>query len=316
MKKNKEHTDSPAELAETAPPVATPVANAGGEVPAKVVALEVVSPAVVAPRLKSGDDELTAKELVSRFAEAQNGMRRIMALGLFAWEIKVLHLKHGEWSPWLVGWAPELTRTDSKTGKVKASAALSNYMALAKDVLESHKLTIKKYLGIVSNSHDVGICRGGKFLLLPDAEVPEEIRPLREKICKSVDGKSRRQIMLGFKQVEDDGDGNLKVKRGRRKGEGGATKEQRDSAAERDEKDRLENIKCEATNLIGWINQNADNDHLGKIEDETFNDLLTAAAHLVIYMRPVAASRQGLKDCSKQAAATWLAGLLTDGDPS
>jgi hypothetical protein len=314
MNKNKEHQDQPS--AQTVSPNTNPEAGTDTTLSAKVANLEVVHPAVGAPRLKAGDDELTAKELVGRFGDAQNGMRRIMALGLFAWEIKEQHLNRGEFGPWLAAYAPALARTDAKTGKTKASSALSSYMGMAKDVLESHKFTIKKYLGLISNSHARGNCRGGNFLLLPDAEVPKEIRPLHNKICSSVDGKTKRQIMLGFKQVEDDGDGNLKVKRGRRKGEGGASKEQREQAAGRDEKDRLEAIKLEATNFVGWINQNADNDHLGKVEDQAFNDLLSAALHLVIYMRPVAAARQGLKDCSKQAAADWLAGLLADGDPS
>ena len=55
----------------------------------KAQAVEVKS-AKLAPaaNLKSGNDAAAAKQLNKLFTEAQNGMRRVVALGLFAWEIK------------------------------------------------------------------------------------------------------------------------------------------------------------------------------------------------------------------------------------
>ena len=95
----------------------------------KPISLEVLPPApamklpAVIPKLKSGHDSVAARSLLKLYTDAQNGMRKIVALGLAAWEIKESQLKHGEWGPWLAANAPALARPDSVTGKPKASAA-------------------------------------------------------------------------------------------------------------------------------------------------------------------------------------------------
>lgn len=216
------------------------------------------------PTLKAGDDAATAKQLEKLFTEAQSGMRRIVAVGLFAWEIKETQLKHGEFGPWLEAHAPKLCRPDAKTGRAKPSAALSNFMGLTKGVLENVGFkTIGGYLKHISNSHGMGICHGGKFLLLPEKKVTGEARPLREKIFTLIDGKTQRQLFLEFKQSEDDAE---TPKRGRLKGQGGASAKQRLDAKERERLERLETCEADSLSFISYAEENADDLHLGELK--------------------------------------------------
>ena len=68
----------------------------------KPIYLEIVK----APSVKIGNDAELGKHLMKLFTDAQNGMRRVVAFGLFAWEIKETKLKHGQWGPWLAENAP------------------------------------------------------------------------------------------------------------------------------------------------------------------------------------------------------------------
>ena len=80
--------------------------------------VEVLKPVKVAlnATLKGGNDALAAKQLNKLFTEAQNGMRRVIALGLFAWEIKEGQLKHGEFGAWLAEHCPKLATQISHYG--------------------------------------------------------------------------------------------------------------------------------------------------------------------------------------------------------
>jgi hypothetical protein len=241
------------------------------------------------PSLKSGHDAAAAKQLIKLFGEAQKGMRRITAVGLAAWEIKETQLKHGEFGAWLAAHAPNLSRIDDATGKPKASSALSSYMALTKGVLDHLGFTIEKYFAHVSKFPHAGICGGGKFLLLADKKVPEDVRPLREKICNLVDGKTAKQIFTEFKQVEEDDAGEVKPKRGRLKGEGGASKTQRENAQQLAEAARLEAIEIRAAEVTAWLLENADDKHLGQLGDKLRADLLDALDGTATYLRNIGA---------------------------
>lgn len=256
----------------------------------KPVKLEIVK----APKLKTGGDEAVAKQLGKLFADAQNGMRRIVALGLFAWEIKETQLKHGEWGPWLAAHQPKLSTIDSVTGKPKPSRALSGYLDLTKCVLESVGFpTIQKYLSHISNSQTMRICHGGKFLLLPDKKIPDEVKPLREKIFALVDGKTQRSLFMEFKQAEEDEAGELKKKHGRLKKQGGASAEQRAAAAERAERERIEDIESASDDFIAFATENADDKHLGMISDKLFGKVADAAELLTTYCKRVQQMRKG-----------------------
>lgn len=124
------------------------------------------------------NDTAAATRLVELYDEARNGLRRVVALGLFCFEIKA-HIKHGEFQQWLKEHCADV-----------GFKSLEAYMTLTKNVLEGCGCQISSALGI---------CQGGEILLLPDAEVPTESRKLRSQICDIIDGKTQRQLMLEFK---------------------------------------------------------------------------------------------------------------------
>lgn len=249
---------------------------------------------VKTPSLKNGGDAAIAKRLTKLFADAQTGMRRVVALGLFAWEIKETQLKHGEWGPWLAANAPTLCREDSKTGRPKASHALHNAMRITQGVLEHVGFkTISAYLKHVSNSPSGGICHNGKFLLLPDKKIPTDIKPLREKICSLIDGKSQQQLFWEYKQAEEDDEGELKKKHGRLKGQGGVSREQRASAKQREREAELLELKLTIKEFGKQCDELADDKHIGDPEaGAEFEAAFPKVENLFRYMQRI---KQGRK---------------------
>ena len=249
----------------------------------KAINLEVLPPVktavpAIVPKLKSGNDTAVANRLVKLFNEANNGMRRIVSLGLFAWEVKEGQLKHGEWGPWLAANAPVLSRIDSETQKPKASSALSAYMDTTRGVLENVGFpTIAKYLEESAKFPRGREFKQGGFLLLPEKKVPVAMKPLREKICALVDGKTQKQLHLEFKQTEEDEDGNRKVKRGQLKGSKGLTKEQREKAAAREEQERLNELEETVIERNEWLLEIADAKNLGALDSKLIKKFCDAA---------------------------------------
>ncbi len=240
------------------------------------LAVEVVKPAKLpAANLKSGNDAAAAKQLNKLFTEAQNGMRRVVALGLFAWEIKEGQLKHGEFGAWLAEHCPKLATIDTVTQKAKPSRALQGYMELTKNVLESCGCpTIEKYLATIAKCANDAHLKPGQFLLIADKKVPETLAPMREKIFELVDGKTQRSLFLEFKQCEEDSE---TPKRGRLKGSTGLTKEQRELAAQRAEEERLAELEEQTKETTAWLLQNADAKNLGMIDSKALEKLQAAA---------------------------------------
>lgn len=243
------------------------------------------SAVAIVPTLNDGHDKATAKELLKRFTEAQTGLRRVVAFGLLAWEVKENKLKPGQFGTWMAAHCPSLTRIDSATGKPKPSSSLTSYMNLTKSVLESVGLPVNKYLNHISNSQQLGICHSGKYLLLPDKKLSPEALELKGKICELVDGKTAKQLFSEFKQAEEYAEGNLRVKHGRLKGQGGATAAHRESAQQRSEQDRLEALDLEATKTAEWLLQVADDKHLGMISSTTRDQLRFSLEAALGYLR-------------------------------
>ena len=251
---------------------------------------------VKSPSLNDGHDQAVAKELRTRYTAAQKGLRTVVAFGLLAWEVKELRLKHGQFGPWLAAHVPELTTPDSATGKPKPSRALSGYMELTKGVLDASGFTVEKYLAHISNSQQMRICHGGKYLLLPDKKLPDAVRPLKEKICSLIDGKTQRQLFMEFKQAEEDqATGQISPKRGRLKGQGGATKAQREAAQQTAESARLEALDLRAAEISEWLLEVADDQHLGMISDLTKQQLLAACETAAAYLRRQKTARSVLE---------------------
>jgi hypothetical protein len=232
-------------------------------------------------------------------------MRRIVALGLMAWEIKETRLKHGEFGYWLQANAPQLCCQDAATKTPKASSSLASYMQLTKGVLESTGLTVGKYLEKVckQNSQSLGISLTlGGLILASDAQVPEQLRKLRDKIFEVVDGKTPKQLMLEFKQVEEDGQGGLKVKRGRMKGQGGASKEQCANAKATEAIAEAAAINAKATEARNTLLDVADDKTWASLDPNVASELLDAAQSLVEFHR----NRQSHIVSGRNAAAEIL----------
>ena len=238
--------------------------------------------------LKTGNDAAIAKQLNKLFADAQTGMRKIVALGLFAWEVKETQLKHGEFGAWLAQHCPKLATIDAN-GKPHSSRALRGYMDLTKNVLEAVGFpTIEKYLAEAAKFGDVKSLKHGGFLLIADKKVPEEVKPLREKICELVDGKTQRSLFSEFKQADDDAS---EPKRGRLPNCKGTTKEQRLAAEQREEQARIEALGMEAEEQTTWALEKADDHNLGTQDDKTLIALRDAWQNGAAYINQVLAGR-------------------------
>jgi hypothetical protein len=105
--------------------------------------------------------------------------------------------------------------------------------------------------------------------LLPESKIPEAQKPLHKKLCDLLDGKSARQLFAEFKQADDD-DESPKPKRGRLKGHGGASKEQRLAAQAAEEKARITEMELTARETGKWMDQVSDANGLPKISDKAF----------------------------------------------
>lgn len=212
---------------------------------------------IAAPKLKSGLDEKVAEQFADLFHDAQNGMRRVVAFGMFAWQIKLTELKHGQFGPWV---------ESNFAGKISYRSVRA-HMQLTQSALEACGVkTMKAFFKLAT---PLPFSHSGELLLLADNKIPEAAMPLREKLCALLDGKSARALFTEFKQAEEAEDDSkpLKSKRGRLKGQGGASKEQRAAAAEREERERLSSLQLKADEVAEWLMENADLKGFARIDE-------------------------------------------------
>jgi len=200
------------------------------------------------PTLIGGNDEAVKKQFGDLFADAQSGMRRVITFGIFALGVKLTQLKHSQFGDWVKGNFGE-----------SAYRTVRSHMQLTESTLEA--CGIKQLKPIFQNGSALPISKCGDFLMLPEAKVPEPLKPLREKICNIVDGKSARALFTEFKQAEEeitaDGASRMKKRRGRLPGQGGATAAQREAARLRAEQEALEELKREYSGTTKWCDANA-----------------------------------------------------------
>ncbi len=155
-----------------------------------------MSKVATVPKLNGGGDSEAAKYITNLYAEAQQGLRKVVAVGLACFEIKG-QLKHGKFKPWLAANCPGISYR-----------SLAAYMQLTKNVLGV--CGFKTLAAYFKSADALHISHSGELLSLPEGEVPEAAKPLREKICAVIDGKSQAQLFLEFKQSEDGDDGPKK----------------------------------------------------------------------------------------------------------
>jgi hypothetical protein len=147
------------------------------------------SPTSLAAASATDDDCQAAQTLRRLAAESPADLRKTVALGLAAWELKELRLQHGEWGVWLADHVPTLCRPDSATGKPKAVTRLLQHMELAKNVLACAGFpSLEEYFATIAELNEPNVCAGARYLLLPETQVPPAVRPLRRRLRTLLDG--------------------------------------------------------------------------------------------------------------------------------
>ena len=203
-----------------------------------------------------------ADRLAELNSQAQAARRVDVALGLYCFELKEIHLQYGQFGKWLAEHCPTLAEQHSATKLWQPSGSLETAMWMAKSALEVCGYKIGDYIELLQSHIPCaqGMCDSRQLMLLDAAKLPKEFQALREQIFDLVDGKSQRQLRSEFKQIE-----NGKVKHGRLKGSGGATKEQRELAKVRDEEEIKTMLKAKAIEVSNWLMEYADPKGLGMI---------------------------------------------------
>lgn len=158
--------------------------------------------------------------------------KRAVWLGLFLLNIKQRgkedkSIPHGFFKDWCKANVPEISFTQ-----------LNVYMLLARGVCEKGKFEISNFDAFQKN--------GNRFF------VPGELPP---PILKLVEGKTQNQLLLDFKQVEEDGD-ELRVKHGRLKGSSGLTKKMRLDAKFKSEDQRMKALAVNVPQVALWLKRN------------------------------------------------------------
>jgi len=177
------------------------------------------------PKLKHGGDSEKAAELERYISEAETGLRSILKAGFFI-ECIAEDLPHGQLGPWVEAHCP-----NRKWRTVRRWEQVAGKLANELGISYSQRVEIRLY--------DV--------LAIPFDQVPDLLKPIREKIDSEIAGKSFRQLFLRFTQSED----GATPKRGRLSGHGGKAGEPTGDIAAIAEYHRQYSIR-----------------HMGKVDDE------------------------------------------------
>ena len=128
-----------------------------------------------------------AEHLVRLYRDAQDGIKRIIALGLFCLEIKA-RLPHGQFEAWI---KKHVDHDASDVG----FKSLERYTTLTRKVLEDCGFQIPTAVGICDSP--------SRALMLPAADVPQQAKSFVAKITDAIEGKSLRQLEFDYKTPED-----------------------------------------------------------------------------------------------------------------
>lgn len=220
--------------------------------------------------LKIADDVQVASHLRELLEDADDGFRRVVKVGLYI-EWIAANLPHRQLMPWIAQHCPEVTvRT------------ITNWRSLAKNLMEWAGLKLERLSNLP--------IAGDQILALPPAELPKPLQKAREKMDEALGaahGAKQLFLFLGFKQGEiDPSTGYPRAKRGRLKGQGGATKEQRARAAAHSEEERLTALKLDMEDFTRWIRENGDDKGVGTARGSVeWTRLKEQVEYLAGYMR-------------------------------
>lgn len=221
----------------------------------------------MAPSLKVIADDTAAAKLRELLKDADDGFRRVVKVGLYI-EWIAANLKHGQLSPWLESHAPDV-----------AAVTIHRWRTMAKNLCEWSGLKF-------SNLENLAI-PAENLLTLPVEKLPANLQKARNKMDEVLDSaRTPKQLFLdiGFKQGELDAAGYPKAKLGRRKGEGGATKEQRRAAEARDDAARLIGLNESTIKVADFLMQQVGVNGVARLDEvpdgtQTLQRLTEAVAY-------------------------------------
>lgn len=223
------------------------------------------------PSLKIVPDDEVAAMLRTLLKDADDGLRRMVKAGLYI-EWIAANLPHGQLMPWIAANCPDVPRI-----------TIHRWRSLAKSLCEWSGLKFPN-LGNLQVPAD-------RFLTIPVSEIPEKLRGARMKMDEVLDSaRTPKQLFLslGFKQGELDAAGYMRSKLGRRKGEGGATKEQRARAQSVEAEYRIAALAAKAQEVAEWLMEVSDDRGLGVLRiqaPEVMAELHEAMDTARAYMR-------------------------------
>lgn len=235
-----------------------------------------------------------AERLDELNTQAQAARRIDVALGLYCFELKEVHLVYGQFGKWLAEHKPHLARVHDN-GSAQPGRSLEAAMSIAKSALEVCGYQIGDFISLLQKSQFPrvrGNCNdAGQLMLLPPEKLPEEFKKLQEEIFALVDGKSKRQLLSEFKQVDEDG----KKRRGQLPGSKGLTKEMREKAAQRAEQERLNELDETIVDRIEWLLEISDAKNLGAMDSKLLKRFVDAADTASGFAKRTLASRANEK---------------------
>ena len=242
----------------------------------------------IVPSVKGIDDKRVAEVLTLLHDSGVNATKVIFDTGLYCYFVQD-NLPSCQFGRWLMANAPQrMWRLDAK-GNPKASSSLSWQMAFTRKMIESCKTSIEKVLSQIPNSWEFG--KNGKFLVLTGG-IPKPLLQLHDECANKVEGKTAHQLFLEFKQADEDG----KPKLGRRKGEGGNSKEALEKHRLLTEKEKINARRAKCEEFAAWLKAESDDAHLGDPEVEgspEFADMVESINYFNGWQKNKAAGWQG-----------------------
>lgn len=236
-----------------------------------------MSKALINVSLKHGlDDESVAVKLRELLRDADDGFRRVVKAGLYI-EWIAANLGHGQLLPWLEAHCPDVSQR-----------TIYNWRSLAKNLCEWAGLKFATIANLPVS--------GDRLLDCPASELPEPVADAREKMKAALgDVKNPKQLFLflGFKQGEIAPNGYPRAKIGRAKGEGGASREQRQAAQQSRETTRLKTVALMAEETAIWLEEHCDANGVGLIEDRVTERLAEAVEFAHGFLQALIRARRG-----------------------
>lgn len=227
--------------------------------PATPVALV---PVKNAPTLTLWSDHEAATKVRQLVREAQDGLRRIIVCGLFLETLK-MDLPHGQLGHWIETHCPDVTwRTANR------------WMSLAANIRKACEIKLDTVSNLKFPIYEA--------ITLPPEDRPEEVRDVCARMDELMAGKSARQLLLEFKQAEEDEDGNLVARRGRLPGS--KSNRRRKGIQEGLDETAAESVEF-LTNLKGDLYLAATGDGITRIPRELLEGLLQNSVQLSTRIR-------------------------------